>query len=92
MNQERRNDIWENYWPQRYSGRVVYFTMEDNQEFDVALSDPMQLGGWNDVVERGFEVVKIPGRHETYNSPPYAEVYAQKLDACLALTENVGGY
>ncbi|WP_430541013.1 AMP-binding protein [Roseofilum acuticapitatum] len=84
---ERHRTILKDYQPQQYSGRVVYFSAEENQELGLTRFDPMQPEGWKDWVTGEFEVVKVPGRHGTYHNPPHVEVYAWKLNACLEAIE-----
>ena len=81
--QQSNYKILMDYSPQKYSGRVVYFSAEENWGLGLTQFDPMQPGGWNDWVEGGVEMVKVPGRHGKYHNPPHVEVYARKLNACL---------
>lgn len=90
--QQSNYEILKNYSPQKYSGRVVYFSAEENQNLGLKIFDPMQPGGWNDWVEGGVEIVKVPGRHGTYHNPPHVAVYAQKLNACLESVEGAVKY
>jgi acyl-CoA synthetase (AMP-forming)/AMP-acid ligase II/thioesterase domain-containing protein/acyl carrier protein len=88
---ERHLSILQDYVPQKYSGRVVYFSAEENQDLGLTQFDPMQPGGWNDWVEGSVEIVKVPGRHGEYHNPPHVAVYAQKLNACLESVEGTVG-
>jgi thioesterase domain-containing protein/aryl carrier-like protein len=86
---EANHRVWIHQVPQMYSGRVVFFSMMDNDlEGREYQFDPMKPSGWNDWVEGGVEVVRVPGRHGTFYDPPHVEVYARKLNACL---ESVDG-
>lgn len=74
-----------NYEPQLYSGRVIYFSAEENQE---PFFDPMQPNGWNSWVENGIEVIKVPGKHGIYHAEPHVRVLAEKLNSCLEQAED----
>ncbi|MDB9315587.1 AMP-binding protein [Spirulina sp. CS-785/01] len=86
---EANHQVWIHQVPQMYSGRVVFFSKMDNdldgREHNF---DPLRPKGWNDWVEGGVEMVKVPGRHGTYHNLPHVEVYAQKLNACLEVIES----
>jgi thioesterase domain-containing protein/acyl carrier protein len=85
---EANRQILMHHAPHVYSGRVVYFSAAENQGLGLTQCDPMQPGGWNDWVEGGVEIIKVPGRHGTYHNPPHVEVYARKLNACLEAIES----
>lgn len=83
---EANHQILVNYQPQQYSGWVVYFSAQENQEYLKEYADyfdPMQPNGWNSWVDGGIEVIKVPGRHGTYHNEPHVRVLAKKLNACL---------
>lgn len=83
---EANYQILVNHQPQRYSGRVVYFSAQENQEYLKGYADyfdPMQPDGWNSWVDGGIEVIGVPGRHGTYHNEPYVQVLAEKLNTCL---------
>ncbi|WP_293356392.1 thioesterase domain-containing protein [Microcoleus sp. CAWBG51] len=73
-----------NHKPQLYSGRVVYFSAQENWE---QLFDPMQPDGWNSWVADGIEVIKVPGKHGIYHDEPHVRVLAEKMNACLEQTD-----
>lgn len=79
------SQIIANYKPQLYSGRVIYFSAEENWE---ASFDPMQPNGWNSWVENGIEVIKVPGKHGIYHAEPHVRVLAEKLNSCLEQAED----
>jgi len=74
------SQIIADYKPQLYSGRVIYFSAEENCEPSF---DPMQPNGWNSWVANGIEVVKVPGKHGIYHAEPHVRVLAEKLNSCL---------
>jgi thioesterase domain-containing protein/acyl carrier protein len=78
------SQIIANYKPQLYSGRVIYFSAEENCEPSF---DPMQPNGWNSWVANGIEVVKVPGKHGIYHAEPHVRVLAEKLNSCLEQAE-----
>ncbi|MEH2340396.1 MAG: thioesterase domain-containing protein [Nostoc sp.] len=89
---EANHQILVNHQPQRYSGRVVYFSAQENQEYLKEYAnhfDPMQPNGWNNWVDGGIEVIGVPGRHGTYHNEPHVRVLAEKLNACLEEVDSV---
>ena len=77
---DANQQIIANYKPQLYSGRVVYFSAQENQDL---IFDPMQANGWNSWVAGEIEIVKVPGKHGIYHEEPHVRVLAEKLNACL---------
>ncbi|MEH1804960.1 AMP-binding protein [Nostoc sp.] len=89
---EANHQILVNHQPQRYSGRVVYFSAQENQEYLKEYAnhfDPTQPNGWNNWVDGGIEVIGVPGRHGTYHNEPHVRVLAEKLNACLEEVDSV---
>lgn len=83
---EANQEIIANHKPQLYSGRVVYFSAQENWQ---PLFDPMQPNGWNSWVAGGIEVVKVPGKHGIYHNEPHVRVLAEKMNACLEEVDGV---
>ena len=77
---DANQQIIANYKPQLYSGRVVYFSAQENRH---SIFDPMQANGWNNWVAGEIKIVKVPGKHGIYHEEPHVRVLAEKLNACL---------
>ena len=76
---DANQQIIANYKPQLYSGRVVYFSAQENRDL---IFDPMQANGWNSWVAGGIEVVKVPGKHGIYHQETPRPNFGRKIK-CL---------
>ncbi len=72
------------YHPQPYPGDAVVFLAADqpraNRKFGT---------GWSQVVLGNFELLKIPGTHQTIFTPPYVDLLAEELMRRLQLFDEV---
>lgn len=68
-----------NYIPSVYPGKITLF--RTSQQLGEKAEDIAK--GWLDYAQGGIEIHQIPGNHYNLMDPPYAEVLAQKLQACL---------
>ncbi|MEO1373522.1 MAG: thioesterase domain-containing protein [Cyanobacteria bacterium J06635_10] len=83
---DANKQIIADYKPQLYSGRVVYFSAQENRD---SIFDPMQANGWNSWVAGEIQIVKVPGKHGIYHEEPHVRVLAEKLNACLEEVDDV---
>ena len=68
-------DALENYRPQTYPGRVVFFRAMERDPFTP--SNPES--GWHTVALGGLVVREVPGNHITMNFPPHVSYIADGL-------------
>ena len=63
------------YVPEIYSGKLTLFNLKNPGH--------ESHNGWEGLIRGGIDIQEIPGTHEDFIKPPYVEVFAKKLQACL---------
>jgi ectoine hydroxylase-related dioxygenase (phytanoyl-CoA dioxygenase family)/thioesterase domain-containing protein/4-hydroxybenzoate polyprenyltransferase len=66
-----------NYELQQYSGKVVYFSAQDNREGSYFAPDR-----WNRTIDP-FQAYRVPGDHMSMTKEPNIRILASKLSRCL---------
>ncbi len=69
------------YTLQSYPGRVTLFSTDSEQTPAARAQDPTL--GWTDYASHGVDVHPVPGNHAAVLAPPYVQVLAEKLKACI---------
>lgn len=72
------------YVPQVYSGRAILFRASEPPEEWLEWCSVDSHLGWGELVAGGLEIQEVPGNHFNMFSEPYVQVFAEKLQACLA--------
>ncbi|MDL5057348.1 type I polyketide synthase [Geitlerinema calcuttense] len=70
----------QNYQPQPYPGRLLFFKACDRNE----INPPYPEKPWIEVAQGGLELHEISGNHITMNYPPHVQTLAEKLRPYLA--------
>jgi len=74
-------EIWKEYVPRPYAGRVTLFRARAQDLFTPATVADL---GWGSVATGGIDIRTIPANHRNLFDPPHVQVFAQRLQACLA--------
>jgi amino acid adenylation domain-containing protein len=72
-------EMWRDYEPQPFPGRVTLFRADEQPEDGPEERDM----GWGELAAGGVDIRHVPGDHLTMIHEPHVEILAGKLRACL---------